>query len=430
MASPNYLTYARSGRTWREVAFHSLSLVTSPILLAYVVTLAVLGVILYPVLVGRYILTALLRSARWMSRWERSIIASTLGDHINATDVSRQAYPTFASFFADKRAWSVVGFVAARGVLGPLGAVIALVGVLYLAGFFVGLFVVAARIAMLGGAVTIATGPGTTEFDPWVLWPTIVLPLMLALAPVVLMASHGWARMTVGIARIALGDERDRLAEAEGRAAKAEAQVRIDEELHDSIGHMITMTVVQAGAGALVFDTDPEFARQALKNIEERGRTAMGELDRIITRLRGENAGRTPLPDVTDIPALVDDVSATGVDITADLSHGECSEVASRTVYGVVREAVTNAVKHAPGARVHVAVATVGDELRVSVSNTAGSKPPSTPPSGQRGLEGLAQRVRLVGGTFIAGHQTDGGFEVVATVPSERVTTDSTTKGE
>lgn len=430
MATPNYLTYARSGRTWREVGFHCLSLVTSPVLFAYVVAMAVLGVILYPVLAGRYILTALLRSSTWMSRWERTILASTLGDRIDAPDVPRQVYPTFGSFFADKRAWSVVGFVAARGVLGPLGAVIALIGVLYLAGFFVGLFVVAARIAMLGGAITIATGPGTTEFDPWVLWPTIVLPLMLALAPVVLMASHGWARMTVGIARIALGDERDRLAEAEGRAAKAEAQVRIDEELHDSIGHMITMTVVQAGAGALVFDSDPEFARQALKNIEERGRAAMGELDRIITRLRGENAGRTPLPDLTDIPALIADVRATGVDISADLSHRACGEVASRTGFGVVREAVTNAVKHAPGARVHVTVVTVGDELRVCVTNTGSSQQPSSPPSGQRGLEGLAQRVRLVGGTFTAGPRADGGFEVVATVPSERVTSDSKVWGE
>src|SRR5690606_22589742 len=120
-------------------------------------------------------------------------------------------------------------------------------------------------------------------------------------------------------------------AAALARAVRAEEQVRVDQELHDSIGHMLSMIVVQAGAGAHLFDRDPEFARHALTTIGDRGRAALGELDRIVAAIRADAAGldggavpagavpSPPLPDLADLPALLTGARDAGMVVRARL---------------------------------------------------------------------------------------------------------------
>ena len=204
---------------------------------------------------------------------------------------------------------------------------------------------------------------------------------------------------------------------ATARAELAEERVRIDQELHDSIGHMITMTVIQAGAGAHVFDTDPEFARQALRNIEQRGRAAMGELDRIIAAIRGdEPESRSPLPGVADLPALIGGSRAAGMHIDAVIDAPEAAGAIGRAAFAVVREAVTNAAKHAPGAPVTVTVTTDDDAVAIRVVNAASGADPEAP-EGRRGVAGMRDRIGLLGGVSRIGATADGGFEVLALLP-------------
>jgi len=221
--------------------------------------------------------------------------------------------------------------------------------------------------------------------------------------------------------------EVERTRQETARAERAEQQVRIDQELHDSIGHMITMNIVQAGAGAHVFDTDPDFARQALRNIEERGRAAMGELDRIIATIRGdETETRAPLPEVADLPALVASSQAAGMDVEATLETDNVPAPLGRAAYAIVREGVTNAAKHAPGAPVHVHVERAQDALAVGVVNGAPALSSRSGPAysgerngGGRGLTGVHDRVSLLGGQSVAGPTDDGGFELLALIPLE-----------
>ena len=135
------------------------------------------------------------------------------------------------------------------------------------------------------------------------------------------------------------------------------------------------MIVVQAGAGAHVFDKDPDFARRALGTIEQRGRAALGELDRIIANMQGDEpadaAGTRhgPLPDGQSLPALIAGAREAGMDVTARIHIGELPPALGRGVYRIVQEALTNAAKHAPGAAVRVDIATGEEAVAVSVVN-------------------------------------------------------------
>jgi signal transduction histidine kinase len=221
--------------------------------------------------------------------------------------------------------------------------------------------------------------------------------------------------------RWALGPGADELVQAATeRAELAEHQIRIDQELHDSIGHMITMNIIQAGAGAHVFDSDPDFARQALKNIEERGRAATGELDRIISAIRGDQPEtRTPLPGIDDIARLVEESRIAGMQVSYEADCPPAPAAVGRAAFTVVREALTNAARHAPGAQVSVRIVRDADALGLEVVNgkaAAGAHRPHG--GGGRGLSGIRDRVTLLGGKSSAGPE-DGGFAVRALLPLE-----------
>jgi signal transduction histidine kinase len=177
--------------------------------------------------------------------------------------------------------------------------------------------------------------------------------------------------------------------------------------------------VVQAGAGAHVFESDPAFAKQALRNIEQRGRAAMGELDRIIAQLRGDAPEtRAPLPGLGDLAGLIDGSRAAGMTIDAALAAPSVAPAVGRATFGIVREALTNAAKHAPGVPVTVTVAEDGDALAIRVANAAGGRPLDDAQSyGRHGVAGMRDRVGLLGGASRIGPTADGGFEVLALIP-------------
>jgi signal transduction histidine kinase len=217
------------------------------------------------------------------------------------------------------------------------------------------------------------------------------------------------------------------------RAAVAKERARIARELHDVVSHHVSVMTIQAGAAAKVLDVDPTLARGAMTAVESSGREAMGELRQLLgvlspsaaegggTRWDGAlDAGEplAPQPGLAQIPGLVESVRAAGQPVRVSVPDGLVLPVAiGLAAYRVVQEALTNALRYAPGASTSVTVEADGDDLVVDVSNEAPQSPSAGGTGSGSGLLGLAERVRLYGGTFAARRMVGGGFVVHARMP-------------
>ena len=225
----------------------------------------------------------------------------------------------------------------------------------------------------------------------------------------------------------ALRDRADR-AEAErdllAREAVLTERTRIAREMHDAVGHRVSLMVLQAGAIEMAA-ADPQRVQQLAGQVQTAGRQALDELRQMVGVLRAEDADEAaplgPQPGLADLPALVAGCrdAGMGVDLTMPPEgSAPVDAVAGRAAYRVVQEALTNAGKHAPGAVVHVAVERPAGRLVVRVRNGPAQHPAGDPPGGGYGLVGLAERVRTLGGRLTTGPRLDGGFVVEAVLPT------------
>jgi signal transduction histidine kinase len=204
------------------------------------------------------------------------------------------------------------------------------------------------------------------------------------------------------------------MAAVEARERRLAERNRLARELHDSVGHALTATTLQAGAARAVFDRDPEFARRALAAIEEVGRTAMDDLDRVLGVLRADQDDRLPGPTLAGLDRLIEDVRRGGVELTAEVQARPLPAAVSREAYRIVQESLTNAAKYGDGtAALRVVVA---DEVVIEVTNPVAGR--ARPGTGGRGLAGIRERIRLLGGTLTAGAE-DGTWRVAVRIPVE-----------
>ncbi|MEU6086211.1 histidine kinase [Streptomyces sp. NPDC047085] len=213
----------------------------------------------------------------------------------------------------------------------------------------------------------------------------------------------------------------DRLAAAEARAADLAVRNRLARELHDSVGHALSAVTLQASAARRVLDSDPDFVREALAAIEETTRRTVGELDAVLGVLRdGDTPGTAPAPTLAaDLDGLLRRTRAGGQRVTAavDTDPAALPPLVSREAYRIVQEGLSNALKHA-GEPVGVRIAATEGHLEITVENPLGGCPaagsekplggcPAPRPGGGHGLRGIADRVRLLGGTSQAGVSGD-----------------------
>jgi signal transduction histidine kinase len=215
--------------------------------------------------------------------------------------------------------------------------------------------------------------------------------------------------------------ERARAVEAESArrelAAAAAERDRITADMHDIVGHSVSLMVLQLVAAQATLDAGavPE-TRARLESLEATARTTMAEMRRLV-QVRGVD-DLTPQPGLADLPALVDGVRDSGVavDLTMTADAPAVAPGLGLAVYRLVQEALTNVVKHArPPDGASVTVASTGDALTVEVSDR-GRAATAAHPWG-RGMVGMRERVAAYGGTFTAGPRTDGGFRVAARFP-------------
>ncbi|MEU6699588.1 histidine kinase [Pseudonocardia sp. NPDC046786] len=234
---------------------------------------------------------------------------------------------------------------------------------------------------------------------------------------------YGWIAVTVALG-VAVGAVR-RAAElsaeqAEERLARRVEQerLRIARDVHDVVSHSLSMIVVQAGVGAHVAARRPEEAVAALLRIRDAGTDALRELRGTLELLREgpEPPADPPAHGLERLDEVISAGRSAGLDVTVTGDPGPLPDGVDRTVFAIVREAVTNTVRHAPVAsRVEVSIMRDAGLLHVRVADDGG--PPGRParPPGQ-GLRGLAERAEALGGRVRAAPAAEG-FVVEAELP-------------
>ncbi|MHA5048837.1 sensor histidine kinase [Streptomyces sp. SD15] len=269
----------------------------------------------------------------------------------------------------------------------------------------------AAGASLAVGAVLLAADGLVPDVD------RSLIPL-LVLAPIALAANglHAWRQRVRAM---------QAQQEAATRRAVDEERQRIARELHDVVTHNVSMMTIQAGAARKVLDVSPDQAREAMLAVEAAGRTAMSELRQVMGLLTmasdgsPENVDLAPQPGLDRLDELVSRVRGTGVpiELTVTGTPRELPAGVDLAAYRVVQEALTNAVKHAAGASVTVAVTYAPGELRVDVQDSGGV--PTSAEGNGRGLIGLRERLAVYGGTLHNGRRPRGGYRVGAVIPVE-----------
>ena len=204
--------------------------------------------------------------------------------------------------------------------------------------------------------------------------------------------------------------ERAHLSERAGARERA----RIATDVHDSLGHDLALIALRAGA----LELSPGLTADVRRAAEELRDSAVKATDRLretIGMLREDAVPVAPHDD--SVAELVEQARAAGMDVRLAAEDLQLAPLVDRAVHRVVREALTNAARHAPGARTTVHIGRVGAVLSVEVSSTGGTAAPTGTGSGS-GLLELDERVRLLGGEFSARPHGDG-FTVTARLPQE-----------
>jgi signal transduction histidine kinase len=224
--------------------------------------------------------------------------------------------------------------------------------------------------------------------------------------------------------------ELERATEAErARQEVREERVRIAHELHDVVAHTLAVITVQAGVGRRLMDKRPEEASAALESIETIGRTAQDELRVVLGLLRHEEAALAlaPAPKLVDLKELADNVrvSGTAVELRTSGIDRPLSPALELSIYRVVQEALTNVVKHAPGASARVDLTVSPGLVRLEVADDGGPAPrppgaegPAAPGTGH-GIVGMRERITAFGGWLVAEPLPGRGFRVLAEIPVE-----------
>ncbi|MEZ0070015.1 signal transduction histidine kinase [Streptacidiphilus sp. MAP12-20] len=253
---------------------------------------------------------------------------------------------------------------------------------------------------------------------PWVrdvpVWwgPPLGLAVLLALG----LAAAGSGRLLARCAPRLLGPSpaealADRLAESEQRATRLAHRNRIARELHDSVGHALSVVTLQAGAASRVLTTDPDFARRALEAVEESARGALEELDQVLGLLREEATDRPPrrpVPDLGQLDQLLASTRAAGTEVHAEVAGDPAllPPTVSREAYRIVQEGLTNALRHGGKVPVRIVIGIGPDELEMEMTNPL-SAPQPRRPGGGRGLTGLQERAAVLGGAVAAAREGD-----------------------
>jgi signal transduction histidine kinase len=207
--------------------------------------------------------------------------------------------------------------------------------------------------------------------------------------------------------------------------AVAEERSRIARELHDVIGHSVSVMTVQASAVRRRLAPEQAVERQALEVVESVGREALAEMRRMVGALRDADQDHAhdfePMPGLDQVDRLADKFRAAGLPVSVSVTGAQrgLAPGLDLTAYRIVQEGLTNTLRHARDPqRVEVVIDYGPDRIELAMRDD-GRRPAgsSEPAEAGNGLLGMQERVAVYGGSLVAHVRPEGGFELVATLP-------------
>ena len=262
-------------------------------------------------------------------------------------------------------------------------------------------------VLVAGVMATIALGNG---------W--MAVPLLAALVAVAVGLGEVLARLAPAMLGPAAAE---RVAMLERDVERAVERNRIAREIHDSVGHALSLVSLQAGAARKVIGHDPDFAVSALTSIETAAREAAADLDRVLGLLREDVAltETAPESDLGSLEHLVRATRAAGLAVDHDV-HGDVTTVpslVSQEAYRIVQEALTNALKYSTDGAARLVVTRSDTALTVTLVNRSSDERSGQPATSGRGLRGIAERVHALGGSYTAASVAPDAWMLSATLP-------------
>ena len=362
--------------------------------------------------------------------WAAGVAQVLVNPHNQDVAIVLPAITVIAVLLAFRRRWPVpvaFGIAVTIAVAQPLGHVLDnMTGAV--CPFLIAFYTAGSRVVDVRRTVLIWAGLSVILVSTAVTLPSNASPGDWSFIPLVAVGGPLLAgRLVGGQSRLsaALREKNAQLEierEERARAAVADERARVARELHDVVAHSVSVMVVQAGAARSVMHTDRARAAAAFASVETVGRDALVEMRRLLGMLRPEDepAQRAPQPGLARLEDLVGRARAAGLDVKLSVS-GERPPLAAGldlAAYRVLQEALTNALKHASGARVSVVVEYSPYELSASVVDDGrrGAASPVVDGSGH-GITGMRERVALYGGALTAGPTATGGFSVNVRFP-------------
>jgi signal transduction histidine kinase len=308
---------------------------------------------------------------------------------------------------------AVLSFVDGRLVVFAVGAYAAGMGGSFLLGNLRDAVQARAGLAIVIGcaAIVVYNDPTHTAGE------LVFTPILFAIAWLAGLAVRERAVQAEAAEERATHAERER--EAAARIAVAEERARIARELHDIVAHAVSVMVLQVGAVRHKLPDTLEEDRDALRGVEQAGRTALAEMRRLLGAMRdaGEALELAPQPGLDGLDSLVEEVGRAGLPVRLHVD-GECfplPRAIDLSAYRIVQEGLTNALRHARADHADVTVRYGSDELQIEVRDDGEGG--STSDGLGHGLVGIRERVKIYGGEMTAGPATEGGFVLRARLP-------------
>jgi signal transduction histidine kinase len=278
------------------------------------------------------------------------------------------------------------------------------------------------RQALTGVAIALGAGAIVTHNDPYQATGDFLFTAILFV--IVWLAGSGLGSK---LAQVRRAEERatrfEREREERARSAVAEERTRIARELHDVVGHSVSVMTVQASGVRRLLRPDQEREREALLVVEQTGREALAEMRRLVGVLRRpeEAPALAPQPSLEYLHKLVDQVRESGlmVELTVEGKAEKLPASVDLAAYRLVQEGLTNTLKHAHARKAEVSVRYGEGEVELVVSDDGRGQGDGD--GGGHGLVGIRERIAVCGGELRAGPRPGGGYEIRARLPMSGV---------
>ncbi|MFF1647574.1 sensor histidine kinase [Streptomyces sp. NPDC058240] len=277
------------------------------------------------------------------------------------------------------------------------------------------------RIAAETLTITVLAGLLCGASTPW----RSANDIRLAVAVLVITVVMGVALHGLAVARTQLVEQEELTAEERARRTLLEERNRIARELHDVVAHHMSVISIQAQVVPHLVENPSDELRENVEGIRRNAVDALTELRRVLGVLRSEDplpqaVRHAPQPTLERLDELIGNARGAGLTVTAETT-GEprpLSPGVELSAFRIVQEALSNAMRHAPGARVRVEIRHRAAGVTVRITNTAPDRAAPPTPGAGHGLLGMRERTAMLGGELATGATPDGGYEVTAILPT------------